>query len=459
MRVLVIGASGLIGAALVRRLMEAGHSVVLGVREEGLPATATAARHGGPPALHIGRVPVGRIHVDRIPVDFTLTTPAETWKQRLQGIDVVVNAVGIFREQGNQTFDALHVKAPLALFEAAAATDVRRIVQISALGADPQSPFEYFSSKGRADAALMALPISSVVLRPSLVFAPSGASSRWFIQLAALPLTPLPGGGGQPVQPVHLDDLCDAVLRLIECAPSDRDSMQADLVESVVDVVGPTPLSLRAYLTALKRRLGFGGGFVPVPRRLALWAARVAARFPNAIMTPEALGMLERGNTADPQRFAEVLGRMPRSPADFIADDQVAPLRRQAQLAWLVPLMRFTVAAMWLATAWVSLFVYPHQASLALLARSGLEDGLGVAALYGAAGLDALLGGATLFARRRRWVYRTQLVLIAFYTVVITLYLPEYWAHPYGPVLKNLPLLAMILALHELDDTHGLRGR
>jgi uncharacterized protein YbjT (DUF2867 family) len=449
MRVLVIGASGLIGGALVRRLIKAGHAVVLGVRERSKLAATAAARLGGPPAVQ-----VERIHVDRIHIDFSHPTTAETWRQRLQGIDVVVNAVGIFREQGNQTFDALHVKAPLALFDAAVAAGVRRIVQISALGADPQSPFAYFASKGRADAALAALPISSVVLRPSLVFAADGASSRWFILLATLPLTPLPGDGSQPIQPVHLDDLCDALLRLIESAPG-PDSGDGAAIEGVIDAVGPAPLSLRDYLATLKRRLGLGGGFVPIPRTLAVAAARLAAYFPNAVTTPEALSMLERGNTADPRRFTEVLGRTPRAATAFIADDQVASLRRQAQLSWLVPLMRIAVAAMWLVTAWVSLFVYPHQASLALLARSGLEGGLGVAALYGAAGLDALLGAATLFARRRRWVYRAQLALIVFYTAIISLYLPEYWAHPYGPVLKNLPLLAMILALHELDDAHG----
>ena len=174
MRVLVIGASGLIGDALVRRLVEAGHAVVLGVRKEGKLEAMAAARVDGLPTVH---------------VDYARPTATEAWQQRLEGIDVVVNAVGIFREQGNQTFDALHVKAPLNLFEAAVAAGVRRIIQISALGADPQSPFAYFSSKGRADAALAALPVSSVVLRPSLVFAPNGASSRWFIFLAALPLT------------------------------------------------------------------------------------------------------------------------------------------------------------------------------------------------------------------------------------------------------------------------------
>ncbi len=443
MRVLVIGASGLIGDALVRRLVEAGHAVVLGVRKEGKLEAMAAARVDGLPTVH---------------VDYARPTATEAWQQRLEGIDVVVNAVGIFREQGNQTFDALHVKAPLNLFEAAVAAGVRRIIQISALGADPQSPFAYFSSKGRADAALAALPVSSVVLRPSLVFAPNGASSRWFIFLAALPLTPLPGGGKQPIQPVHLDDLCEAVVRLIECAPGAGDGGNAAF-EGVIDAVGPAPLSLRNYLAALKHRLGLGGGFLPVPRRLALGAARLASYFPNAVMTPESLRMLEQGNSGDARRFAEVLGRKPRPVTDFIADDHVPALRRQAQLSWLVPLMRFTVAAMWLVTAWVSLFVYPQHTSLALLARSGLEGGLGVAALYGAAGLDALLGVATLFARRRRGIYRVQLALIAFYTVIISLYLPEYWAHPYGPVLKNLPLLAMILALHELDDAHGPGSR
>ena len=73
--------------------------------------------------------------------------------------------------------------------------------------------------------------------------------------------------------------------------------------------------------------------------------------------------------------------------------------------------------------------------------------------LYGAAVLDLLLGVLTLAApaRWRRWVWLVQLALIGGYTVLITFFLPEYWLHPYGPISKNLPILAAILLLWGLE--------
>ena len=71
--------------------------------------------------------------------------------------------------------------------------------------------------------------------------------------------------------------------------------------------------------------------------------------------------------------------------------------------------------------------------------------------LYGAATIDLALGIAVLAWRRRIWLWRLQMAVIAGYMAIITVALPEYWLHPFGPVLKNLPLLALILALHELE--------
>jgi peptidoglycan/LPS O-acetylase OafA/YrhL len=74
-------------------------------------------------------------------------------------------------------------------------------------------------------------------------------------------------------------------------------------------------------------------------------------------------------------------------------------------------------------------------------------------ALYGAAVLDLVLGALSLAApaRWRRWVWLAQIALVGGYTVLITFFLPEYWLHPYGPILKNLPILAAIGLLWALE--------
>jgi hypothetical protein len=173
------------------------------------------------------------------------------------------------------------------------------------------------------------------------------------------------------------------------------------------------------------------------------------------LAAPEALDMLEAGNTGDAEAVKTLLQRPPKPTQSFFDGPGRDPLRRHAQLAWLIPLLRATVAITWIVTGVVSAFVFPTDASLALLSRTGLDGNAALLTLYGAAALDIALGVSTLTPRFRRWSYRAQMLLIAFYTVVITICLPEFWAHPYGPILKNLPLLAAIAALHELDDAHG----
>jgi hypothetical protein len=100
----------------------------------------------------------------------------------------------------------------------------------------------------------------------------------------------------------------------------------------------------------------------------------------------------------------------------------------------------------------VSLGLYPVSASLELLARSGVPEALGPLFLYPAAALDLALGIGILAMRRRRLLWLAQIVLIAVYTLIITVRLPEFWLHPYGPLLKNLPMLAAIYLLYRFED-------
>ena len=122
-----------------------------------------------------------------------------------------------------------------------------------------------------------------------------------------------------------------------------------------------------------------------------------------------------------------------------------------ARLGWLKPLLRISIAVVWIVTGVLSLGVYPVSESYALLSHAGLTGAAATVALYGAAALDLLFGIATLLVRRRRPLYQAQIVLIVIYTAIITLRLPEFWLHPYGPVLKNIPLLAGLVLLHELE--------
>ena len=116
-------------------------------------------------------------------------------------------------------------------------------------------------------------------------------------------------------------------------------------------------------------------------------------------------------------------------------------------------LMRYTLAAVWLVTGALSLGIYPRADSLALLAQVGLHGTPALVAMYGAALLDIVLGVLTL-AYPVRWLWPAQAALIIGYSLVIAVFLPWYWLHPFGPVLKNLPILLLLWLLHK----HGVKA-
>ena len=372
---------------------------------------------------------------DRPRADLARDHAPEDWEPHLEGIGLVVNAAGIFRDESAGTFEAVHTRGPVALFTACARRGIP-VIQVSALGAAADAPTAFLRSKHAADAALLARAIPSVVLQPSLVYGRGGASARMFTMMASLPLIPLPGEGRQRVQPVHVDDVAAAVVNL---------ARTRDLRRERIALVGPEPLTLCDFLAALRAGLGLGRArFIRMPMA---WV-RLAARLRVGLLDRDALVMLQQGSVADPSRLRELLGRAPRAAATFGTPDD----RAAAVTAWLRPVFIVAIAFVWIWTAIVSAGLYPIADSYALLARVGLTGTLAAVALYGAAALDLAFGIATLALRRRRWLWRAQAALIVGYTAIITVFLPEQWLHPYGPVAKNLPLLAALWWLHETES-------
>ncbi|MCL2714373.1 MAG: SDR family oxidoreductase [Alphaproteobacteria bacterium] len=410
MKVLVCGARGFIGQAIAARLEQDGHQVLRGVRQGG--------------------------HAGEIDIDYMADPGTALW---LEGVDALINAVGILTERGTKSFAQVHNAAPQALFAACRMHGVKHVIQISALGAQScETP--YFASKYAADEFLLgSMPLRATVLRPALVYGTNGTSARMFRMLASLPVHFLPAGGHQMLQPVHIDDLAELVARLLDPA--------LPMGPPCLDVAGRTEVSYREMLGTYRRSMGLAPAFaVRIPVLIMRAAARIAGLVPGSPLTPDTWRMLQRGNTAEVAAFAAALGREPRDIETFVTQDEAAALRAEAHAAWQPQLLRITLALLWLVSALVSAGLYPQADSLARLGRLGLDGSAARVTLYGACALDFALGLATLFKPGRRlWLFQFTLILV--YTALVAVALPEFLIDPFAPIVKNLPILAILIVL------------
>jgi NADH dehydrogenase len=194
-QVTVFGGSGFLGRYVVQRLARGGDRVAVAVRRT---EAAQFLRMFG----DVGQV---------MPVPCDITLPASV-AAALQGADAAVNLVGILYPRGRQKFDAVHREGAANVAAAARTAGVQRLVHISAIGADSNSPSAYARSKGQGEEAVRAAFPEATILRPAVVFGPEDDFFNRFARLARIaPALPLFGGGRTRFQPVYVGDVADAV--------------------------------------------------------------------------------------------------------------------------------------------------------------------------------------------------------------------------------------------------------
>ncbi len=288
-QVTVFGASGFLGRHVVRALARAGFRVMAGSRR---------------PELANYLQPLGRVGQVQ-PVQANVRYPASL-AAALRHAEIAVNLVGVLTEAGSQTFEAVHVDGARAMAEAARAAGVRRFVQVSAIGADPESDAAYASSKARGEAAVREVYPDAVILRPSIVFGPEDDFFNRFAALARFaPALPLVGGGHTRFQPVFVGDVADAVVAAAEgrAAPG-----------AVYELGGPgirTFRELMEYILATVQRrrplvsVPFGAMETPAALTETL-SGLMMGLFPKAlVMTRDQLKMLAHDNVVSPAAAAE----------------------------------------------------------------------------------------------------------------------------------------------------------
>jgi NADH dehydrogenase len=278
--VTIFGGSGFIGRHLTQALAKRGWRIRAAVRRPDL------ARHLQP----LGAV--GQIHA----VQANLRYP-DSVAHAVEGADAVVNLVGILHEGGRQTFSTVQAQGPRIVAEAAAKAGVANLVQISAIGADPQSAADYGRSKAAGEAATRAAFPSAVILRPSIVFGPEDQFFNRFAGMARfMPFLPLIGGGETKFQPVYVGDVAEAIVRALEGRAK---------AGATYELGGPDVKSFKALMEYILETTGRSRPLIPVPFAIARLKASVLELLPAPMLTVDQVRLLENDNVVSALAQAE----------------------------------------------------------------------------------------------------------------------------------------------------------
>ncbi|HEV3189702.1 MAG TPA: complex I NDUFA9 subunit family protein [Polyangiaceae bacterium] len=269
----VFGGTGFLGRRLVRRLAAEGTDVRVAVRHP--DRARSALRAAG---------------FDRVTVFGADVRDQAAVAAAVAGADAVVNAVSAYVETGGVTFEAVHEQGAETLAREAATAGVARLVLVSGIGADPESASPYIRARGRGERVVKQAFPGATIVRPSAMFGPGDALFGTLAHLARLlPALPLIGGGHTHLQLVYVEDVAEAIARILaDHATAGRS----------YELAGPAVYTLRELFEITLRLTGRRRLLVPVPFAVAKLQARLFELLPSPPLTTGQVHLLKADNVA-----------------------------------------------------------------------------------------------------------------------------------------------------------------
>lgn len=289
---LLTGATGLVGSALLPRLTARGIPVRCLVRDP---------RGLGPERVRV-QIALG-----------DLTDPP-SFRNALRGVTTVIHLAAAVRDQAEGSIEELNGIATWRMVEAAERAHVERFIFFSALAATAHDRTRFLRSKALAeDAVAGAEALRTTVVAPSLIYAPASPWLASIERASLLPVLPMSGRGRAVYQPIWAEDVADCVIAALERGQFEHTER--------IELAGPETLSCEEILHVVLRSFGRDRPVVPIPARLVRGSLRAAEAVlgDRAPVTWDEAELFEVSLTSDRgTRDAEALGVAPRRMADVL---------------------------------------------------------------------------------------------------------------------------------------------
>ena len=420
--VLVVGAYGLIGYGISKRLISDGYSVT------GLGRNMDVAR----------RVLPG---IPWIEHDIRALCEDAEWRKIIGEFSTVVNCSGALQDGPGDDLEAIHHDAVAAL-AAACRSENTALIQISAVGANPQASTPFLASKGRGDAAIRAAGGKWHIFRPGLVLASNAYGGTTMLRiLAAFPWIQPIATPDAKIQTVSLDDVASSVVAAIEGQiPNGLD----------LDLVEPEVHSLRDVLSKIRLWLGFSPAMyeITLPNFCVVAISKLADALSwlgwRSPLRTTALKVLSEGVLGKPEDLSKFgMPQISSLPKTLSTMPVGAQDRLFARMALLAPVIIASLSFFWLVSGVVGI-VRVNDAAL-ILEEVGWARGIAVTGVLFWAVVDIAIGAAYAFRKYASSACWAAVGVSLFYLVASTVTVPSLWVDPLGPLVKVVP--SIILAL------------